>query len=426
MPAQRVIEDDVEAAPGGKRVLLVAAHYPPSTTAAAIRARNLVRNLQALGHHVRVVTARVQADGETPPEARPIRFLNVETFARSMMRRDQSAAGPPTAPREWQRKLRSVATRLLFPDLFAPWIPRATIVARREGRDAELVMSTGAASAHVVARLVSGSRPVVVDINDLWWRNSIHATHRHGSIRELVNRQLEKTIVRGAAAVVVPVRQQGLEVERRWARPFTTVLTGFDPAEFQRDGTRAASPGPKEIVFAGTMYGDFRLGTLLEALAQGRSIHGWDQEKLRVSFFGTGSGAAIDAARAHQVSELVYGRPPIPRTELLKRLAAADALVLPLYDEDPYHLPMRFFEFVGAGRPMIGLGAASAPAAQLIEENQLGVICSDTQSLIAAIEKIVSGQRLPDLSPVSRARFETATARPHLQQVVDETTRVAH
>jgi glycosyltransferase involved in cell wall biosynthesis len=422
MSALRVTEDDVEEAPRGKRVLLIAAYYPPSTAAAAIRARNLVRNLQALGHQVRVVTTPAQGDGETPPESRPVRYLNVETFARSVMRREQDAGGRPTPPRPWQRNLRAFATRLLFPDLFAPWIPAAVAAARREGRDADIVMSTGAASAHVVARIVRGHRPVVVDINDLWWRNSTHSNHRHGLIRELANHRLERMIVRGATTVVVPVRQQGLEVERRWARPATTVLTGFDPAEFQQHSLRAAS-GPKEIVFAGTMYGDFRLDTLLTALAEGRAAHGWTPDDLRISFFGTGSGAAIDAAESRGVAELVDGTPPIPRPELLRHLAAADALILPLYDQDPYHLPMRFFEFVGAGRPMIGIGAASAPAAQLIDEHGLGVVCTDTASLVAALERIVSGARLPDMPSQARAAFETATTQPVLQQLIDKTTR---
>ena len=73
---------------------------------------------------------------------------------------------------------------------------------------------------------------------------------------------------------------------------------------------------------------------------------------------------------------------------------------------------------------MIRLVAASAPTAQLIEGHGLGVVC-DTTSLVAALQKIVSGPRLPNLSSEARTRFETATARPALQQLIDETTRAA-
>lgn len=408
---------DDERKPVGKRILVIGIHYPPSGSAAAIRARNLVRNLQALGHEVHVITARHPGDGATPPEAQALRWLDVENLARRLVRRNPRAVGGLPPARPWQRRMRWIGARLLVPDLYATWIPGAALAARRQAKNADVVISTGGASAHVVARLVRGSRPAIVDVNDLWWQN---ARGVHGPIRDRVNRVIEGEIIRGAGALIVPVREQGLEVERRWGRPSATVLTGFDPLDFRARHTNGSHPHRREIVFAGTLYENFRLDVLFQAVAKGRSDHGWTAADLGFVFIGRGSGTAVAAAHAHGVDEFVQGVPPLPRVDVLGRLVLAEALLLPLYAEDPYHIPMRFFEFVGAGRPILGIGSPTVPAGRFIEEHRLGVVCENPTDLVAAVNQLMAGPRQPDLPIEKRAIFESATARPVLRQLIEQ------
>ena len=396
------------------RVLVVAAYYPPSSAAAAIRARNLVRNLQALGHRVHVITARSGA-GETPPEARALAWLDIEDVAQRLLRRPGSGSNAvPGPPAVWQQKFRAVAARVVVPDLRAPWIPVAVPPARRAALASDVVLSTGGASAHVVARMVRGKRPWVADINDLWWRNP----HRRvGVLRERIDRRTENAILEGATALTVPNETLGDEVDRRTGRRATTVLTGFDPAEFQLD---APPPAPhREVVFAGTLYADFRLPLVLEALRRGREERGWTPAMLRIAFFGTGAGHALAQAAERGVDEFISGHTPIPRSELLAKLIAADALLFPLYPSDPFHLPMRFFDFVGAGRPFIAVGGDTAPAASMIRRHGLGVVCTSVTELVSAFDDITHGTRPPALGPEARQPFELASARPSLATLLE-------
>ena len=396
------------------RVLVIAAHYPPSSAAAAIRARNIVRNLQSLGHRVKVITARTPHEGEPPPEARAVPWLDLERLAKSALRGDTSVAQAPRPPRAWQRGLRTVAARLVVPDLHAPWIPMATALARRLVGPADVVLSTGGASAHVVARLIRGARPWIADINDIWWRNPHQVA---GALRERIDWRFERGVIGSAAAVTVPNDALGAEIRRRFGRSPATIFTGFDVAEFDlpRNGRRTST---REIIFAGTLYADFRLSLLLEALAKGREGCGWSSSTLRVVFIGSGAGQAVAAAKAHGVHDFVEGVSPVPRGELLKRLVDADATVVPLYPSD-HHLPMRFFDSVGSGRPMIGVGSPNADAAEMIQRHELGAVCSDVDTLTSVLDGIVRAPRAADLPLETRRLFDRASSRPALRQVLE-------
>jgi hypothetical protein len=400
-------------------VLVIAAHYPPSTKAAAIRARNLVRNLQRLGHTVQVVTARDGRPVDTPPEAHAVPWPDIERLAKRLVRSGTARSEVTVRPaRRSEKFLKLLAVRLLVPDLRAPWIPAATASARRRAAESQVVLSTGGASAHVVARLVRGGRPWIADINDLWWRNP---HNRVGSLRKWVDFRTEAGIIRSATALVVPNDARAGEILDRFGRAATTIPTGFDPAEFEfsDDAPEAAR---REIVFAGTLYPDFKLALLFDAIAKGRTAHEWSPAMVRVVFIGTGAGRALAEASAWGVDEFVEGAAPIPRPELLTRLMAADVLLLPLYSSDETSLPMRFFDFVGAGRPIIAVGPDARPAARLIRRHALGVVCSSVDDLVSVLDRLVRNPRTPTLPLEARSAFDFSAFRTKLQLVIERAT----
>jgi glycosyltransferase involved in cell wall biosynthesis len=403
------------------RILTIAAYYPPSSAAAAIRARNIVRNLRELGHDVVVITARTNDNGTgTPPtETHPVAWLDIHELAKSRLRASAPHAGAAAEPAPyWQKSLRTLAARVIVPDLHAPWIPPATVRASHFVGASDLVVSTGAASAHVVARLVRRGRPWIADINDLWWRSP----HRKaGVVRKRIDWHVERGIVASATALTVPNDALGAEIHARFGRAPATVFTGFDRSEFNLP-TDTAPTSTREIVFAGTLYADFPLSVLLETLARGRDGRGWSSSKIRAVFIGTGAGDAVSEARRYGVDEFVDAVPAMPRRDLLRRLGAADALLFPLYPSDPHHLPMRFFDFVGSARPMIGVGSAAAPGAKMIERHSLGVVCSSADELLSVLDDLVRTGRGADLPPQMQGVFELGSARPALQEVLERVT----
>jgi hypothetical protein len=67
---------------------------------------------------------------------------------------------------------------------------------------------------------------------------------------------------------------------------------------------------------------------------------------------------------------------------------------------------MRFFEYVGAGRPIIGFGPADRIAGKLIDEYSLGVIVSNAEAVERLLQQLVEDRSsLPVPDPAVRAEF---------------------
>jgi glycosyltransferase involved in cell wall biosynthesis len=410
--------------PQVRHVLMVAAPYPlPGRPAAAagIRARALARGLRARGHAVTVVCA---GDAAARPwddagvEVVPARYVDVEAHARraGVELRDLRTGGGEDGHGR-TGVAREIAVRLCVPDRYIVWVPAAIAAARRRGARHDLVITTGPVSAHLVGRAVVGDRPWLVDCNDLWSRNPDRS---NGRLRDAVDGAMEQHVLRRATRLTTVSEPMAAELERRHGKPATVLYSGFDAREFPDPGALRRGE-PRRLLFAGTLYGKQDLTPLLRALAAGRR-EGWlDPARLEVEFIGRLSDrAALEAAQLG-VGDFVRTSEPIPREELLDRLTGADALLLPsLRATDRNALPMKLFEYVGAGRPIIVFGPGDHLAADLVAGNGLGVVLTDAPALERCLRDIAAGRdSLPVAQEQARTRFSREATLATLTAIVD-------
>ncbi len=140
-----------------------------------------------------------------------------------------------------------------------------------------------------------------------------------------------------------------------------------------------------------------------------------------VSFVGRLSDRAALEAERFGVAPFVHTSEPIPRADLLHRLVEADALLLPsLYETDRNALPMKLFEYVGAGRPIIVFGAGDHLAARLVTDNGLGIVVPDEPAIERCLRAIVDGSDgLPVADAAARERFGREASLRTLGALVD-------
>jgi len=393
----------VTAAPELADVVVVAASigHPGS-----VRARALAGGLVDRGHRVTVVCA----DGADHTHAvnpgldvRRVKWADVVELAKRLRLKRTALGRPRVRGGSVELSLlRRVEARAAVPDVYASWIPFAIAEVRRAvGRDT-VVFSTAPVSGHVVAAAARKGQPWIADLNDLWWGNP----HRPaGAIRRAVDRVLERRTLTRARALTTVNEVLAQELRRRYQLPVHALLNGFDPAEF----TEASAPliaGPVELLYAGTVYPGFDLGPLFGALRRGLDEGSLTPSTLRVRFVGGGSHRAALEATERGVAGFVDATEAIPRRDLLPQLGRAHALLLPLYENDPYSLPSRFFEYVGAGRPIIALGPSARLTARIVVEQGLGVVASTEESVYALLLRmIVDSDSLPAPALVVRRGF---------------------
>jgi glycosyltransferase involved in cell wall biosynthesis len=372
------------------------------------------------GHRVTVVCA-----GDPVRDARiddgvhvvPTRYLDVEGHARrvgvelrELHTRDHADAPARTGV------AREIAVRLCVPDRYVVWAPGAIAAARRLGGDCDVVMSSGPVSAHLVARAVVGDRPWVVDCNDLW---SLNPDRSNGRVRDEVDVRLERRVLRRADRLTTVNEPMRDELERRHRKEVAVLYSGVEPAEFPASGGGLAN-GRVRLVYAGTLYGSQDLTPLLSALAIGTGAGWLDAERLRVSFFGRLSDRAELEAERFGVGDLVETSEPVARQELLAHMVSADALLMPLYPTNPHALPMKLFEYIGAGRPIVAFGAGEHLAGRLVVEEGLGVVLGDAGELARVLRGLVERtSRLPAADAAARERFGRARSVTKLSALID-------
>ena len=100
----------------------------------------------------------------------------------------------------------------------------------------------------------------------------------------------------------------------------------------------------------------------------------------------------------------------------------ADALLLPsLHDTDRNALPMKLFEYIGAGRPIIVFGPGEHLAASLVADHGFGLVLPDEarrSNAACATSSVV--KTYCTRQEQERAQFSRDTTLATLASVVDE------
>jgi glycosyltransferase involved in cell wall biosynthesis len=389
--------------------MLTALYRPPrgAAGAAGVRAHALATGLRAAGHPVTVVCARSAGNErrvEDGVEVIPAPWVDVERRARSVgleLRDLPRPRGP--AGKERNTVMREIVARATIPDRYVIWIPGAVAAARRHGRDRGVVISTGPVSAHLAGRAIVGSRPWIADVNDLWALNP----HRsNGRLRDAIDVFMERHTLGAATELTTVNDAMRDEVGRRTGKPVTTIYSGFHPDDFAGLPRGSADGGRLRLLYAGALYPSQDLTPLFRVLGGMSRARGLSATDVGVTFIGRVTERAVLEAERLGVGDLVAAHEPIGRHDLLARMCAADALILPLNNSDNSALPIKIFEYIGAGRPILAWGERDSLAARVILDNGFGLVASDETDLAGYLERILARDgSMPSGDDEARARF---------------------
>lgn len=380
-----------------RRVLFLAHDFPPVASAAAQRARQFVRYLPAHGWQPVVVTPRngsswahdptVAAD--LPSDLGVHRTGSIEAGrVLGRLRRtgaDGNGAASASRAAAWLREWAFV------PDANAGWIPFAVAAAARRARRADVVMTTNPpASAHVAGAVVSrvGGLPWVADFQDPWSLPSFEGWR--GRWRPRLDTRLERAALRRADRVVATTGWLADELARRGAgERVRLVANGYEADEYPV--VTPPTDGAFTLVHAGSFYGPRSPEPLLVAVAAAVGAEPGLRPVLRVRLLGSQdvrSRACLDATierlGLHNVVERVGQR---PRHEALAAMRAASVLVAVT---DPVEggrglIPLKLYEYLGAGRPVLALAPPEGEAGRLVRAARAGIVVDPSDVAGAAV-----------------------------------------
>jgi glycosyltransferase involved in cell wall biosynthesis len=418
-----------------RRVLMIAYDFPPIASAAAQRARWLATHLPAHGWRVTVVTPRAGTSWALDPETAASLPADVEVHrtgsiepARVLRRSRPAVFG--SGGTSSSRTLEHLREWLLVPDARVGWIPFCLHEALRRSCGPEAILTTSPpASAHVAGAIAARMAriPWVADFQDPWSLPSFQ--HWRGRWRPWIDGRLERAVLERADRVVATTDWLAGELEARGAGDHVRVVAnGFSPDEYP-----TASPDEEvfTLVHTGSFYGPRNPEPLLKAVSAALRKEPEMRGVLRVRLIGAedaGNAALLArATRRMNLEDVVERRGPVPRREALRaiRSAAVATVVTDPLEGGRGLVPLKVYEYLGAGRPILALAPPDGEAARVVRA--AGGVVADTSDVSGAAAAIVqlyqgwrsgNGSRRADPSVVDAFRWDRLAGL--LAEILDE------
>ncbi len=345
------------------RLLCVTYTFPPQLTPNAIQIARALSALVQRGHAVTVVAVRPeQADYPIDQDLNGL----VETSIR--VQRTGSVEG---------RTLGRLLMAAGAPDPKVCWGPGALQAVRRlsseEDFDAIFTFAQPFTTHVIGLRLYrTVGLPWVAYFSDPWAGNPYHRVY--GPLHRTVQRALERRVVRAADKIVVVsathagqlAKMHGAEVQDRIA----LLPHAYDPQAYPP--TRSRDAGAFVVTHVGYFYGPRTPDSLLQAAAR---LNPSNFLRLRLRFVGGWPPALPRRIRELGLADRVELIGSVGYAESLGWIVAADLLVVfdaPVRGVSPF-LPSKLIEYLGSGRPILGITPPASETARVLHRLGLPV-----------------------------------------------------
>ena len=283
------------------------------------------------------------------------------------------------------------------------WTARRGLRRRIEELRPDIVVATippPAALFAAAAVAPAAGIPLVVDMRDNW---AGHPTYDAGG---RVLTRIEGRALRQADAIVGVTTGMAARLRRLhpWIEPRLQLLpNGFDPRLIDERVGASAWPDRVTLIHPGVLYGDRGVGALLRAMGEPDL-----RDRVRLELVGNvDPGTATElAARRHGVEVDVTG--PRPWRATMDRVAAADivAVIVPASMGDDVAWPVKLFEGLALGKPILSITSGGATETLLREIGQDHALArdGDADSIAEALRGLLAG---PPPAPATPAQLTT-------------------
>jgi hypothetical protein len=372
-------------------VLLVTYSFPPAGGVGVLRAASLARYFPAEGIRLDVLTARnasaVGSDptllNEIPAEVNIHRTVTLDLpFGIKKWLKKFITGGKPSKdtataaasagkPHFLKRALEDV----LLPDPQVTWLPVLTRAARRIVRERSIDLVFITAPPFSTVLLVEKLRKefprlaIVADFRDEWLSTTIDLVSFSRSERaRRAARNAEASAVANATAVVAVTEAARREIRALYPQEsgnkFQLIPNGFDSTRVCRSApSPGLRPGDKIIVtHVGTVYASTDPTTLVEAV---QSLPPEVKSRFLLRFIGHIEEPRFREALL-QLGELVELRGFLPQHEALAAMNETDYALL--ITHDPLNVAAKFYDYIGAGKPILATINPDGEVRRLLEE----------------------------------------------------------
>lgn len=426
-----------------KRILIVAAEFPPVKGIGRLRPLKFCQHLQSLGWECAVLTVEIgdvapvdlktleeiptgvqvfRAKVPKPkeflvrlikralgrPVAAPLPDVAVQTAAQATTRQAQSRDGIISKVMACWDYLAKYY--VLIPDDLLLW--KRPAVSRGLGAiDAfrpDVILATAPCFTDLLIGRELSARsgvPWVADYRDLWTGDVLREWVPRW--RRVIELAMERRALRSASAIIAvsEPKTQVLASRLGGGDRFHTFTNGYDEDEFNAVVPEAYHQGPIRVVYAGRLFKNRRGYEVMEAVGELLTTNPELKERVRFEYYGgiepeirREIDKVLDRYGAH---ELFQFSPDVPyaRSKALQKGADALLLIVDGGETSSGVIPGKLFEYIASGRPIVCIASPGATT-EIIARGGLGwsVTPGDTQGLKRILQEWLQGTG-PEIQP---------------------------
>ncbi|MEO9190308.1 MAG: glycosyltransferase [Acetobacteraceae bacterium] len=408
--------------PAPMRILFVSYWFPPTNVVGAVRAGKFARYMRDAGHDLRVLAGpardplglmlEIPEAAVSRPEVARHEPPTVRFAAAGSKLRERSDAWGLTSGRIGKKLREHVYAAREIPDKQCGWIEPAVVLGRgltRDWRPDLIVASAPPYSGLMVAARLSDESgvPWIAEMRDPWSGN---VYNDRPIWRDWLDRRMERRTLGRAAALVAVSPVVARDLGARYKQPIATVLNGFAPEDLPSPSVRAPHD-VLTIVYTGTIYAGHRdPSPLFAAIAR---LAAEARRQVRVVFYGPTDTQVRALAAPYGIQEQIVVMPAVNYRTSLEHQADADVLLLLQrnHPSDEGNVPAKFFEYMGALRPILLLGYEQGVLARMIRERFAGLISNDPAAIAGQLQTWIAESRaegVPALAEAARAGLSRA------------------
>jgi len=383
-----------------RRVLVIAYYFPPMGLSGVQRTLKFVKYFPEFGWHPTVLTVEphgyIARDESLLPElaGRPVEIVRTSTAGPGRMWKKGEVVDLP--PERVRRIMGKLSDTFFIPDNKIGWKRRAVAkAAALHAKDPfDLIFATAPPftdfliGAAVKKKL---NRPLIFDYRDPWvdYPFKFYPTPLH----RLRHIQLEKRAIQASSHIVTTNRRVKELLIKRYKfltyHDIEIIPQGFDPEDI---ALALASDGPKlpksaskmRITYAGVFWEDRvpdHFLTALSLLFQERpKLRGRIEAVFAGNFREENLKLIVRLGLQDSVKVLGY----LPHRDCLKEVVASDVLWMIVGDE--VGSPGKTYEYIGAGKPILGLAPEGFIKQTILEAGGRVVEPRDVAGIKRAIE----------------------------------------
>ncbi|MEM3407783.1 MAG: glycosyltransferase [Nitrososphaerota archaeon] len=381
-----------------REVLIITDIFPPAGGAGVQFVLKLIKYLNSFNWKPVFLVPRIEdywIKDESIEEN--VDFSNIKVikaFSPKLLRVDQIIAGSNDKKnykggKKFVKEVFNFLNKYIVNNLFIPdkrllWIPFAYFEGRRilNSERIDIIFTISPAYSTILLGLLLKKEfeiPLISYFLDPWTDNPYSAD---SYFKRFINQRLENYVMGYIDKAIFCTKSFADYMSLKYSNckeKIFYVPIGFDPEDFKDININNKSYNSYLIItYTGTFYGHRNPYTFFKALSLLLKRNPNLRSKIKIKLIGASKFDIIKIIEEFNLKDIIEIVGYVPWKIAINVLRDSDILLLILGEDDKFFVPGKLYEYLGAGRFILGIGP-NGEAKEIVEKSGIGVFFSNIQ-----------------------------------------------